>query len=76
MTTLTKEMLNEVTGGGLYEDAPVEVIREKARESAIFMKSKGDPFDYAADMISRYYGVSGKIEWDEITLIVREVYFG
>ena len=28
MTTLTKKMLNEVTGGGLYDDASLETILE------------------------------------------------
>ena len=76
MKTISIEMMNEVAGGGLYEDAPVEVILEEARKSAIYMKANGNSFPVALDLISRYYSVPGKIEREEFTSIVEEVYFG
>ena len=54
MKTLTKEMLNEVTGGGLYDDASLETILEEARKSAIMMKEIGRPYAFAEDMLTRY----------------------
>ena len=74
MKTITKEMLDEVVGGGLYEDAPLEVILDKARESAIMVKECGQPLDYALDNVSRYFCVPGRVEREEIFPIIREVY--
>ena len=76
MKTLTKKMLNEVTGGGLYDDASLETILEEARKSAIMMKEIGRPYAFAEDMLIRYYSVPGRIEREAIVPAIREVYFG
>ena len=74
MKTINEDILKEITGGGLYDDAPLEVILEKAEESAIMLKKNGKPLSYAQDMLSRYYSVPGRVEREVIVPVIQRVY--
>ena len=70
MTTIDLEKLNEISGGGLYDDAPLEEILEEARKSAIMVKNCGQPIEYALDNVTRYFSVPGRVERDEIAPVI------
>lgn len=75
MNELDFDKLDIVAGGVMfYDDLPVEEIKEIARHYIQEWKDQGRPLEDALELLTRYYSVPGKVEREEITEIVKEVF--
>ena len=74
--TMTKEMLDQVSGGSIYDDPcySAEDIIEAARDTARYWKDSGWDYNRALDLLPRYFSSPGKVTKEEIVPIVKEAF--
>ena len=66
--------LDQVAGGGFYDDEPAEVIFEEAYKTAAEWKKSGRPLDTALEMLTRYFCVPGRVERQQLFPVVYSAY--
>jgi uncharacterized protein Yka (UPF0111/DUF47 family) len=75
MNEIDFDNLDKVAGGVmLYDDLSPEEIKETARRYIQEWKDQGRSLEDALELLTRYFCVPGKVERDEIAVIVREVF--